>query len=69
MRQRKLCGVDWVKRKYNSVFRGEQSIPNRAVPTSSITQSFSLTIEEDKKSTSQITKTRYSSVLKSELDS
>lgn len=29
---------------------------------------FSLTIEEEKKSTSQITKTRYLSVLKSELD-
>lgn len=41
----------------------------RAFPTSSITQFFSLTIEEEKKSTSQITKTRYLSVLKSELGS
>jgi len=43
----------------------------RVFLTSSITQVvffFSLTIEEEKKSTSQITKTRYLSVLKSELD-
>lgn len=44
----------------------------RVFLTSSITQGFflffSLTIEEEKKSTSQITKTRYLSVLKSELD-